>query len=393
MTQQDNRNYKEPLVGYIAIMYRWRIFLAKFVGLTTLAMVIYSLIMPQTFTSKSVLIPATEDPGLNMMQTMSSSILGLNIGRGSTEIYLLKAILESRTLRKKIVTDYDLLAIYETDSMDEAIFGLGDRINVTVTEDNTLEVSFSHRTEFFPFSSAKRQAVSAFAQRVNNSILAELDRINRMSQGTEARAYRTFIEARHKEIAKNLASLEDSLVTFQQVNGVMAVDIQLQATVEAAAMLEAEIIKQDIEYSMAAVGQDLTNPRVRVLHAKLEASKKALARSFGSTNNGANYLLGYSDNNPDLLRIFLSLKREIMIQSDVFAFITSSFEESKLREAKDTPTIVILDQPSRPDKRAAPQRKILVMTTFILMIVLGMVIVFIREYYDRIRTEYPDLLG
>ena len=393
MTQQANRYHGEPLVGYIVIIYRWRIFLAKFVGISTLAMVIYVLIMPQTFTSKSVLIPTSEDAGVNMMQAMSTSFLGVNLSRGSTEIYLLKAILESRTLREKLVTEYNLQKLYETDSMDEAIFAVADRINVTVTEDNTLEVSFSHTTEYFPFSSAERQAVSAFAQSANNSVLAELDRINRMSQGIEARAYRAFIEERYNEISQNLADLEDSLATFQEVNGVIAVDIQLQATVQAAALLEADIIKQEIEYSMAAVGQDLTNPRIRALQAKLEASKDALTRSFGDINNGASYLLGYNDQNPDLLKIFLRLTREIMIQSEVFAFITSTFEESKLREAQDTPTIVILDQPSRPDMRSAPQRKLLVVTTFILMIVLGLGIVFIRDYYGRIRTEYPDLLG
>jgi capsule polysaccharide export protein KpsE/RkpR len=393
MTRQANSYHGEPLVGYIAIIYRWRIFLTKFVGFSTLAMVIYTLIMPQTFTSKSVLIPTSDDPGVNMMQAMSTSFLGVNLSRGSTEIYLLKAILESRTLRETIVTEYNLQELYEEDSMDEALSAVGDQIDITVTDDNTLEVSFSHTTEFFPFSSTERQAVSAFAQNVNNSIIAELDRINRMSQGTEARAYRAFIEDRYNEISQNLANLEDSLATFQEVNGVIAVDIQLQATVEAAALLEADIIKQEIEYSMATVGQDLANPRVRALQAKLEASKDALTRSFGEINNGASYLLGYNDQNPDLLRIFLRLTREIMIQSEVFAFITSTFEESKLREAQDTPTIVILDQPSSPDMRTAPQRKLLVVTTFILMIVLGLGIVFIRDYYDRIRTEYPDLLG
>ena len=393
MTQQANSYHTEPLVGYIAIIYRWRIFLAKFVGITTLVMVIYSLIMPQTFTSKSVLIPASDEPGVNIMQAMSTSLLGINLGRGSTEIYLLKAILESRTLREKMVVEFNLLELYDTESMDEAVFDVGKRINATVTEDNTLEVSFSHPTDYFSFSLAERQAVSAFTQRVNNSVLAELDRINRMSQGTEARAYRAFIEGRYNEIVVDLAALEDSLTAFQLLHGVIAVDQQMAATVEAAALLEAEIVKQEIEYSIAAAGQDINNPRVRTLRSKLEAGKEALTRSFSSMGNADRYLLGYNDNNPGLLKSYLRIRRAIAIQSEVFKFMTSKYEESKLREAKNTPTIVILDQPSRPDKRSAPQRKMMLITTITLMMVLGLIIVFIREYYGRIRSEYPDLLG
>jgi uncharacterized protein involved in exopolysaccharide biosynthesis len=90
------------------------------------------------------------------------------------------------------------------------------------------------------------------------------------------------------------------------------------------------------------------------------------------------------------MKEYLRLRRDISIQSEVFRFITTKYEESKLREAQDIPTIMILDLPQVPDLRTAPRRAFMVITVGIFITVLAVILVFVFDFFRRIRLDYPE---
>ena len=62
---------------------------------------------------------------------------------------------------------------------------------------------------------------------------------------------------------------------------------------------------------------------------------------------------------PELGVELVRLKREVEIQNTLFVFLTQQYEEAKIKEAKDTPTIQVLDYPQKPFQKSAPKRVII----------------------------------
>ncbi|MCH8023430.1 MAG: hypothetical protein IIB43_01865 [Candidatus Marinimicrobia bacterium] len=327
---------------------------------------------------------------MSVLDAFSGGLLGMGLGRGTTEILLLKALLESRTLRENIVRQFNLQEVYQAPNLDEAVLTLAKRITVTLTADNTLEVAFRHSTGYFSFKESEELVIRNFARDVAQGIILQLDSLNRRTQGVEARNYREFIERRRATNEGELAELEDSLARFQAIHHVTVVDKQIEATYQAAAMLEAELIMQELEFAITKAKLGSDNPIVASLREGLDAAGKAFENSFGGGGTKKRYMLGLDRNLPELMKQYLRLIRDIKIQTEIFAYITSKFEESRLREAQDIPTINILDYPRAPEIRSAPHRSVLVITAGVLMTILAVLLSFVFEAIDRVRLEHPE---
>ena len=391
MIGPDQDRQVPSALTYLAVLIRWRGLITRMVLFSVIMMAIYSLIIPKTFKSEAVIIPASEEARANILDAISGGLFGYSIGGGSPEILLLKAILESRTLKENIALQFNLREIYEAENMDEVVLGLTNHITVTITADNTLEVAFDHNTEWFSIINKEAEELTRrFVQKVAAGIIEQLDLLNRRNQGQEARNYRQFIEERYAAIENDLAVLEDSLSRFQRKHGVTIVDAQLRATFEAAAALEAEVIKRELAYAMAEARLGPNSQMLKNLHTELQGAKAAFENSFGGRDDEKRYLIGYDRDLPGMLQEYLRLQRGVRIQSEVFVFITTRYEESKLREARNIPTINILDYPDVPDIRTAPRRSFLVITTGILMTVFAIIFAFILDFFRQARDQYPE---
>ena len=390
VTHVEQERPVPAILDYLGVMVRWRKVIIRLVLVTTVLVAVLSMLVPKTFQSRAVIVPTQEGSGLDMYNALSGSLLGLALGRGSTELYLLKALLESRTLREHIVGEFHLELVYDADHLDAAIMTLADHITVTLTEDNTLEVSFEHQTGWFSFSKTEEETASRFSQQVASAIIRRLDLLNRSHQGREARDYRMFIEERFEKIGQELAAFEDSLSSFQEKQDVTVVDAQLQATLEAAAMLEAEEVKRELEFAIAKITLGADSRMIENKRSELLAAKSAFETSLGGQDEEKRFLFGYDRDLPKLMKEYLRLRREIEIHSEVFAFITTKYEESKLREAQNIPTISILDSPKVPDMRTAPRRAFLVITTGILMSIFAVLVAFVLDFFKRTQAQFPD---
>jgi uncharacterized protein involved in exopolysaccharide biosynthesis len=63
---------------------------------------------------------------------------------------------------------------------------------------------------------------------------------------------------------------------------------------------------------------------------------------------------------PDMLLAYARMKREIEINSAVLEFLYPQYEQARLQEARDEPSLQILDFPRVPQKKAKPQRALIV---------------------------------
>ena len=81
--------------------------------------------------------------------------------------------------------------------------------------------------------------------------------------------------------------------------------------------------------------------------------------------------------------------RNVAIQGKLFELLTEQYEQAKIQEAKDTPTISVLDYPRVPEYKIRPKRLKMILTAFFISLFVSLGLVFTREYFERMRTADP----
>ncbi len=82
---------------------------------------------------------------------------------------------------------------------------------------------------------------------------------------------------------------------------------------------------------------------------------------------------------PELAMELARLEREVEIKSKVFLTLTQQYELARVEAKKDIPIVQVLDYATPPEEKAGPNRKALVLTSFLLSSFLGIAIVLSLE--------------
>ena len=69
----------------------------------------------------------------------------------------------------------------------------------------------------------------------------------------------------------------------------------------------------------------------------------------------------------DLARLY----RDARTLEQVFAVLTAQYEQSRIDEVRDTPTIEVLDRAAPPEKKSRPSRSLMVVAAFLLSLGMG----------------------
>ena len=93
---------------------------------------------------------------------------------------------------------------------------------------------------------------------------------------------------------------------------------------------------------------------------------------------------------PSLSLHLARLIREVKIQETVFELLTQQYEQYKIEENKDTPTVQVLDKAIPPERRARPKRAFLVVISGILSLFASVAFVFGQEYVKISRKRNPE---
>ena len=87
---------------------------------------------------------------------------------------------------------------------------------------------------------------------------------------------------------------------------------------------------------------------------------------------------------------FTLLYRDVALHNRVFDLLTQELERAKIEEAKDTPSLQILDQAVPPEKKSRPKRTYLVAFTGFLTLLSSIFWVFLKEYISNFKRQNPQ---
>jgi len=369
------------------IVKKSRVFIITFF-LTAIISVGISLLLPKWYLAMTTILPPQQDiTGLGL------SSLALNVPLGgfgmfgeSEEALLCIAILNSRSVMEVVAKKFDLMSVYKTKNMERTLESLAFKTDVEVQKEGTISIGVLD-------SDPQRSADMA------NFFVVTLDSVNSNLQVEKARNDRLFIGRRLEQNKADMKAAEEALNRFQKENGAIALPEQTEGLVTAAAELQARIVLTEVELRVKEKALSANHYKIHESKNELtELNKKLDEMMYGFKKNKESQTLKNELKSvfppladiPDLGMEYLRLYREVQVQNKIYELLVEQHERAKIKEARDTPTIQILDPAIKPERKAKPKRALIVLASVLLSMAIVLSILIVDERIKRLEYSDPD---
>ena len=296
-----------------------------------------------------------------------SNITG-ELGSGTKELALYENILTSRRCIEETILKFNLNDEWEIKFQVDAVKHF--RTNVMeITKDKlagTMEIGIYDKNP-------------ERAKEIVEFLIFQLNKINTELNIQSAKNNREFIEERYKLVKNDLKNAEDSLKEYQDKKGI-APDIVIKAVVSSKLSLEMEIKSEEVKLELLRKILSPDQSEIKSQEEKISLLKEQLSDIDNTPyENNSVSLKGA----PDLILNNLRLQRDVEIQNKILSIIIPLFEQAKIEEKKETPTLLVLDYPYVPDKKVKPKRVIsILIVSFIAFILSLLFFVFKKKWYE-----------
>jgi len=332
-----------------------RMILATTLAAAVLAAIV-SFFIPKTYTATARILPPKERTNglaaaLSGQLGSLASLAGASIG-GSSNADLMVGMLRSRTVTDRIIDRFDLLRVYDRKLRVGAREELLDNLDAEVDKNSgILSVSVEDHDP-------QRAADIA------DAFIDELDQLSRHLNLTEASRQRAFLEGRLVEVSSDLATAEDALRAFQEKHGAIQVEEQAKSMIDLMGQLKGQLMAAQVQLGVTqrfASANSSEVDRLRTQISELQARIRNMEQGEGERSAGDIFLPTQAI--PDLGLRYARLLREVKVQETVFQLLTQQYELAKMEEAKDSPTIQVLDTAVVPERKSKPKRGVIVVLT------------------------------
>jgi len=384
MNDQKEIKYTEEidLVDYMKILLEQRKIIIINVSIVTLLSLILSFIMPKTYTSFTVLMPPYSESRGDIFGALDYIPFGGIFPQSTDESLSIIAILKSRTLMESVIKRFDLINFYNSENMEYALESLASNLEIEIEEEETIRISVDVSTVWFHPDVDEKKA-KTLSTEMAKYIVKQLDIINKNLKIEQASFHRKFIENRHTQTIKVLGEAEDSLRIFQEKHNIISLEAQTDAAIETAADINEQILVKSVHLEIKEKNLSPQHHEIILLKNELSSLQNQLNKMENSSNNvsvvGQRRLFPPFSDIPEIGTALTRLEREIEVQSALFLFLTQQYEEAKIEESKDTPTVQILDDAAIPDRHSSPKRVLIVVISFLLSLVINILYVFYNE--------------
>jgi len=395
---------KQKEIGFIDNLYiivKWRKSLITTFFIVCFIAAGISLIIPKVHRAHTTIFPPVEETEGFGVSSLLSKLPLSNLGLGSgtsQETFTFLAILKSRTVLESVVNQFDLMNRYKTKNLEKTVKKLREKVKVNVNEEGTISLSADASTKWLPTKKSENEA-RRLARDMANYFISELDRVNKKLKIERAHNTRIFIEERFQQNIDDLHKAEEEFRKFQETYGAIALPEQTTATITAAAEIKAQIITKEIEANVLKNYVGKSYAEAQKIQYELDELKKKYNNFIKSAQNkkilsdddifAKDVFLPLEDV-PNLGLQYARLYRDVMIQEKIMEFILPQYEQAKIQEAKDTPTVQVLDEAVIPVKRIKPKRAFFVLFWGALSLLISISIIFFIEFIDKMKETSPE---
>jgi capsule polysaccharide export protein KpsE/RkpR len=385
----------ERVLPRLRLLWGMRRFLGRCALVGFVVATLIAFLIPSEYESTARLMPP--DPqsggGMALMAMLSGGQNGGPGGLGSLASDLLGAkttgamfiaVMRSRTAEDGVIHRFDLKKVYWT-RLEESARKRLER-DTDITEDRKSGVITLVVTDH----DAKRAAAMAGAY------IEELDILTAKLNTSAAHRERVFLEERLDKIKVDLESAEKDFSQFASKNATIDLSAQGRAMLEGAASLQGQLIAAESQLEGLRQIYSDNNIRVRSTQARIAELRNQLQKLGGtSVGNPPSDQSGPDNAYPTLRQLpilgvpYADKFRQLKVDEAVYEALTKQFELAKVQEAKEIPSVKVLDQPEVPERKSSPARLLIMVTGTACSVLLGAAWVFGTARWRAIDPHDP----
>ncbi len=256
------------LLDILIVLAKHKKMIAQATVLATVAALIISFVLPKMFTATTRILPPqqTQSSAVAMLAQLNPLAAGLGKDLGlKNPSDLFVTMLKSRTVEDSLIDKFDLRKVYGYKTYFDTREKLESRTSISAGKDGTIAISVEDRD-------AKRAAEIA------NAYVDELYKLTQTLAVTEASQRRLFFQKQLDTAKQDLAVAEASLRQTQEKTGLIQLDGQAKAIIEATAALKAQIAAREVELERVRLFATEQNPEYQGLTQELTSLRAQLAR-------------------------------------------------------------------------------------------------------------------
>lgn len=387
------------MVARLSLLWQERRFLFRCAAIGFICCTLLVFLIPVRYTSSTQLMPP-DQVGQGLATTLAaltkgsgselgsigSELLGL---RTSSDLFI--GVLHSRTVEDDLINKFDLRKLYGVKKIEAARKELTSRTDITGDrKSGIITIKVVDRDP---------QRAAAMAR----EYVEQLNQIVVTLNTSSAHKERVFLETRLGQVQQDLEAAEKDFSKFASQNTTLDVKEQGKALIGAAAELEGQLIAAQTQ--LEGLRQIYTNENVRVrsLEARIGEYRRQLKKlngtGDGSAGPDASEAGASTDQNQDLYPTirklpilgvtWTDLYRRTKVQEVVFETLTKQFEIAKVEEARETPSVKVLDVADVPEQKSFPPRMLFILIGTLLILAGGSAWLLGRARWQQIDPNDP----
>jgi len=402
MPLEDSREWQAE---QLRLLWSRRRFLFRAVAAGLLVSTLAAFLIPKSYTSTTQLMPP--DPqstsGMAMMAAMAAKgggglagVAGDLLGLKSSGALFI-GVLRSQTAQDRLIQQFNLRNVYGKRLIVDARTKLDE--NTSISEDRKSGIITISVTDHSPQRAAA--LASAYVDQLN-SLVSELST-------SSAHRERVFLEERLKVAKQDLDDATNQLAQFSSKNNTLDIQQEGKAMLDAAGSIAGEMIAAQSQLEGLRQIYTDNNSRVRSLNARVAELRKQLEKLGGTQTNGANGTNASVEQPGDpsaakaggglpyptirslplLGAKYADFYRRAKIQETVFELLTGQYELAKVQEAKETPSVKVLDPARIPEKKSFPPRLVIMFLGTFLVCAMSVVWVLGSGRWEEVDPQDP----
>ncbi|MGC1651166.1 MAG: Wzz/FepE/Etk N-terminal domain-containing protein [Candidatus Sulfotelmatobacter sp.] len=306
---------------------------------------------------------------------MASDLLGM---KSSGALFV--GILRSNTVEDRLIERFNLRKVYGARYAQDARDKLAQ--NTNVGEDRKSGIIFITVTDHDP----KR------ANAIANAYVEELNLLVAELSTSSAHRERVFLGERLTQVKRDLDQASLDFSQFASKNKTLDIKEEARAMLQGAATIEGQLIAAESELKGLQAIYTNNNVRVRSVEARiaelrLQMEKLGGSGKPGSTQDAADSTHPSLSNLPLLGVTYTDLYRRMQIQEAVYESLTQQFELAKVQEAKETPSVKVLDRATEPEHKSFPPRLIIMFSCTCIAVLATGVFLIGKEHWGKLDSS------
>lgn len=349
-------------------------------------------LIPKRYESTTSLMPPDDKSGSGLAMAaalagklsgglagVAGDVLGL---KSSGDLFI--GILKSKTVQNDLITKFDLKKVYRKPDWQTTRLALAN--NTTLSEDRQSGIITITVIDKDP------QRAAAMATEYVSALNVVVNQLSTSSAHRE----RVFLEERLAQVKDDLESAEKDFSQFASKNATIDIKEQGRAMVEGATNVEAQLIAAQSELQGLKQIYANNNVRVRSLQARIVELESQLQRLGGkqdivadATNPEDQNLYPSIRKLPLLGVSYADLYRRVQVQEAVFESLTQEYELAKVAEAKEIPSVKVLDIAAVPERKSFPPRLLIIAVGTVLCLGCAIFWLFVKVRWEEIHEQDP----